>query len=277
MPILDLKKNQLKNLPQKFKNAPIFALKSEIIYKENEKPDKVQNSGRSIPLPSRLGNDVTWIAPIRNKPQRFYGGPNWGFSPDGKHTPSVLRDRAGKIQNSEFQKNLSKFGMESGLFKSVEIKEYSKDKNAPYEILVELQGGAKLNINNVGYGVSQSLPLVVDFLLMSKKSNFIIQQPEVHLHPRGQAAMGDLIYYVTKEKEHSFFIETHSDFLLDRYRSNLKKNSKIFRSQVLFFNRIGNKNKVTLIKIEQNGKYSENQPKAFRNFFIKEQIKVLDL
>ncbi|MDP6688819.1 MAG: AAA family ATPase [Alphaproteobacteria bacterium] len=80
-----------------------------------------------------------------------------------------------------------------------------------------------VNIRNVGYGVSQSLPVIVEILSRSFGSRFAIQQPEVHLHPKAQAALGDLFYQLALVEEKRFIVETHSDFTIDRFMLNYRK------------------------------------------------------
>lgn len=74
-----------------------------------------------------------------------------------------------------------------------------------------------------------------------------------------------------------FLVETHSDFIVDRFRQqvSLKKLDK--SSQVLFFERKKDKNVVRMIPILENGQYSEKQPKSFRDFFYNEALKNLGI
>ena len=105
---------------------------------------------------------------------------------------------------------------------------------------------------------------------------FAIQQPEVHLHPRAQAALGEFIYNIHLAENKNFMIETHSEYLIDRFRINISKNKdKKVNSQVLFFERTDNGNNVHVIEIDDKGRYSEDQPEVFMNFFVKEGLDLL--
>jgi len=136
-------------------------------------------------------------------------------------------------------------------------------------------------IPNVGYGVSQVLPIIVEIFASVNEqfeNIFAIQQPEVHLHPRAQAALGEFIYLNQIERKNKFLIETHSEYLIDRFRLKIHENKekdKKVDSQILFFERIDKGNKIHIIEIEDNGKYSENQPASFLDFFIKEDLNLL--
>ena len=224
--------------------------------------------------------NAVWFAPIRTQPKRTYDGYGGPFSPEGIHTPYLLRmiqsDRR-KKKSCEVCKNIEKFGIDSGLFCRVSIKRFGKrNADAPFELLVELASERSLRINSVGYGVSQVLPLVVEILARRDKSWFSIQQPEVHLHPKAQASLGDLFFRVTEKDNKGFLIETHSDFIVDRFRLNCRQHSdhKI-DAQILFFERTPIGNQISAIPILPNGEYPEDQPKAFREFFLQEQINLL--
>lgn len=115
-------------------------------------------------------------------------------------------------------------------------------------------------------------------LVRDKGTWFAIQQPEVHLHPRAQAALGDLLFQMSELEQKQFAIETHSDFMVDRFRLNMQrtKQHKV-KAQVLFFERSGDGNKLTIIPIQSDGEYSPAQPKTFRDFFVKEQLSILGI
>lgn len=221
--------------------------------------------------------NLTWIGPIRTKPQRFYDGTMKSFSPEGDHTPFVLRRTLRqKSRSIEFARKLKVFGETSGLFDTIVPHSFGKNPQSPFEILVKFSD-AQLNINNVGYGVSQVLPLIVEFLSREKNRTFAVQQPEVHLHPRAQAALGDLVAQLAAERGHGFIMETHSDYLIDRCRLNLAKRSESLGAQVIFFQRASSGNKATVLRIGEDGKYSSDQPPEFRDFFIKEEMNLLEV
>lgn len=221
-------------------------------------------------------DDLVWLAPIRTRPRRTYDGYGKEFSPEGEHTPYELRKRL-KSENKAkaFQEALRRFGKSSGLFRNVTVHNLGKEASAPFELLVTLSN-SPLRINSVGYGVSQVLPVIVEMLVRPQGSWFAIQQPEVHLHPKAQAALGEILFQMVETEKKCFLVETHSDFMIDRFRLNMRKRSEV-RAQVLFFERSGEGNKLTPILIQQNGEYLAEQPATFRDFFLKEQLNILGL
>jgi hypothetical protein len=232
-----------------------------------------------------FNSEITWLAPIRTEPRRTYDSYKKTFNPDGSHTPYVLKDMIGNgndVNKVRIEKIINKFGVESGLFEKIEIVAFEKIKTSPFEIRLFLNGNS-LKITNVGYGISQILPLITEIISRPKGSWFAIQQPEIHLHPKAQAAFGDFIFSFLGEKK-NFIIETHSDYMIDRFRLSINKqheapqeDDSAIESQVIFFKRSEDGNELVIIPIQEDGSYPDDQPKEFREFFLKEQIDLLSI
>ncbi len=230
-----------------------------------------------------FGPSLVWIDPIRTKPRRTYDEPRTSFSPDGAHTPYVIRRMlSSQTDAARFAEFFRRVGKASGLFQKVDTRVFGDDNDATarFEVDIFLDGEA-LNLSWVGYGVSQSLPILVELLDRPRDSWFAIQQPEVHLHPRAQASLGDVFYEMALRDNKHFLIETHSDFAIDRFRMNYRrkrsKNAKIPESQVLFFERRDKHNSVTSLPIGPRGELPSDQPDGYRQFFLSEQLSILDL
>lgn len=224
--------------------------------------------------------DIAWTAPARKPPQKTYDSYTPYFTSDGSHAPYILKDIIGY---EEVKTILNKFGQDSGLYDDIEINvlgEQNKQTD-PFEVLIILNG-KKVNFFNVGYGVSQVLPLLIEVIGRPNESWFAIQQPEVHLHPRAQAAFGDFIYKSNTVDRQKFIIETHSDYTIDRYRLKLNKDFREKKStnnkgQVVFFRRHEKGNEIQIMSINKDGAYPDNQPEDFRDFFIKEQLDLISI
>ena len=220
---------------------------------------------------------MTWLAPIRTKPRRTYDGFKTNYTPEGDHTPHVLRKTlASREMAQTFTKLLRRFGQSSGLFSRVDAHAFGKDPAAPFEVRIEISGGP-LNISSVGYGVSQVLPVIVEMLTRPDHQWFAIQQPEVHLHPRAQAALGDIMHFLVKEKHHNYILETHSQYLVDRFRFRIKKARGPNGCRVVFFERTKSGNVARTLPIGTEGTYPKDQPSGFRAFFIDEELRLLQI
>jgi hypothetical protein len=252
----------------------LFSLLRGII--EGKPPSREVNFQFS--MPPLFADQLVWVAPIRTKPRRTYDEFGLQFTPEGTHTPYLIRKLFNSRQQAgRFRKVLRSIGASSGLFESVTIRAFGRGETAPFELDVVLDGKA-LSLQNVGYGVSQSLPVIVEILAREKDHWFAIQQPEVHLHPKAQAALGDLFFDVCLREDKRFLIETHSDFTIDRFRLNYRrKRGRKPKAQVLFFERKAKRNCVTPIPIGKDGEFPADQPRAYRGFFIKEEMRLLSL
>jgi predicted ATPase len=131
-----------------------------------------------------------------------------------------------------------------------------------------------VNLSDIGYGVSQVLPVVVQSVLRKDATTLLIQQPEVHLHPRAQAALGTFFAQIA-ETERMFVIETHSDYLVDRVRQEVAKGTiKSEDVQILFFDKPGLETTIHQLTLDENGNV-ENAPDEYRSFFMEESINLL--
>ena len=81
-----------------------------------------------------------------------------------------------------------------------------------------------VSLRDVGFGISQVLPVVAQSCLSEKKT-LLIEQPEIHLHPAQQAELGDLFIRSAKERGNTLLLETHSEHLLLRIMRRMRETS----------------------------------------------------
>lgn len=251
---------------------PILFMVATTDAKSKERP--ALEPSEIVPWAAR---DLVWLAPIRTKPKRTYDEYRLDFSDEGEHTPYLIRKLLStRSQAAQFQKFIGKFGRESGLFESVRIRRHGSGETAPFELDIVLSSQA-LGVNNVGYGVSQSLPIVVELFARPRHSEFAIQQPEVHLHPAAQAALGEALFDVAAAESKRFCIETHSDYLIDRFRLRQRHSKRKVSSRILYFSRRSGGNLVTPIEIGDDGLIAGSPPPGYRDFFVNEAMRLLEL
>lgn len=114
---------------------------------------------------------------------------------------------------------------------------------------------------NVGFGISYALHIVTALLKAKTGDLIILENPESHIHPRGQAELGKLIALVA-QNDVQIIIETHSDHILNGIRVGVKENPIMKDRTVMFyFKKIVTENEqyssVTNISIDKNGELSE--------------------
>ncbi|MEZ5414867.1 MAG: AAA family ATPase [Opitutaceae bacterium] len=223
---------------------------------------------------------VSAIAPLRTKPLRTYDQSKLEYSADGDHVPYALArlfDDAKTDQvASDKIKALIRFGKDSGLFKDLKVKFLGKNVSDPFQILVTVSG-RPANLVDVGYGVSQSLPIVSEALAQNRNGYLLLQQPEVHLHPKAQAAIGSFFANLVATKKRRFIIETHSDYIVDRVRHAVaKKELSPDDVTILYLEPYSHKSIIHQMSLDENGNL-QNAPMGYRAFFLREEMKMLTL
>jgi hypothetical protein len=217
------------------------------------------------------------FAPIRTGPKRTYDPISAEPKPEGSHVPmllAALSRSAPQGQWPDLQAALQVFGLKSGLFEGIEVVDKGKKESDPFQVGVKT-GGPIFNLIDVGYGVSQALPILVDTLQRAYPFvTFLLQQPEVHLHPRAQAELGSF-FAKQADKRRRFIIETHSDYLVDRIRMEVRrKQLEPEDVSLLYFERGKSGATIHNLKLDANGSIT-NPPPGFRQFFLHEERDLL--
>ena len=183
-------------------------------------------------------------------------------------------DRTDKSGWTVLHEDLVAFGKASGMFSDIAVKRHGRQMSDPFQLQVKVRTSSRANIMDVGYGVSQSLPILVD-VYNHEGCTFLLQQPEVHLHPRAQAELASLFVASYRKGGNHFMIETHSDYIIDRIRI-MAKNKVVNPNDVsiLYFAPQRNAVKIHNISLNANGDL-ENVPDGYRDFFIRESDRLL--
>ena len=170
--------------------------------------------------------EITYLGPFREPPERTYrflgsGLKNVGYG--GKKAPELLGDdflrRSGVLVNSVsdwFAINLGGWQ----LCVSRQGDRFALVMRTVKEPLVEV------NIADVGTGVAQVLPIVVQRYLDLITDKYlqrieIVEQPELHLHPGAHGSVADLYLEAIKKRGTRFIVETHSENFLLRVRRRI--------------------------------------------------------
>lgn len=123
---------------------------------------------------------------------------------------------------------------------------------------------------NVGFGLSYTLPIIVGLLVstIEKGSVVLIENPEAHLHPKGQTEMAKLIAKCV-ECGSQVIVETHSDHLFNGIRIYTKQNPGFNEKVVAHWFELDkyNNTKVETINLTPEGRFSEECPKGFFDQF----------
>ena len=195
--------------------------------------------GAAIGIIARNLKNSIFLGPIRSHPSRFYS--SGGITPQavgysGESTPDLL------LNDPEILKKTNKWLEKLELGYQIETKNLS-DRASLFELRLwdqkNLSGkNFRVTLKDVGFGVSQVLPIIVQCIFSSYET-ILIEQPELHIHPRLQAELADLFIYSMTERRNRLIIETHSEHLVLRIAKQLKRReatlSKFPEEQILEF------------------------------------------
>jgi predicted ATPase len=188
-------------------------------------------SDLELALEERLGS-LSYLGPLRAPAVRLYNWPG-NVPPEvgwrGENTVQALLAASERKLNWKRQTRLQKFEAvvaqwlaRMGLVHSFSVGEIAPDRNE-YEVLVRASGfKQQVKLTDVGFGVSQALPVVVQCFYAAPYSTVLIEQPEIHLHPSVQSSLADLFVAAITARENGeprgiqLVVESHSEHLLRR-------------------------------------------------------------
>jgi len=95
----------------------------------------------------------------------------------------------------------------------------NRQGNGGFDIKVKIKPSSPYaSLDDVGFGISQFLPIIVADLQLENDSTLIVSQPEIHLHPSVQAKFGDYLVQQINRTDKNYIIETHSEYLINHLR-----------------------------------------------------------
>ena len=142
------------------------------------------------------------------------------IDPDGQNLQFVYNEkRDEKVREDETLSQALIRWLGRGLNLSHNF-EVQQDEEKFYHTLLRMQKGLDVDLCQVGFGVSQVLPILVQGLLTPKGGTLIVEDPEVHMHPSVQAGLVDFFMEMIQDGKR-VIIETHSDHIVTRLRRRI--------------------------------------------------------
>lgn len=222
---------------------------------ENESPNRKDNNIYQDKLETVFFNldgikelidstfkSINYIGPIRQEPRDEYSlnDEHSSVGTDGRFVSQVLENNSQKTieyfkptYNNSGEVSFMK--IESTMLEAVKYwmcdifkigtDIFVKKTNDVYVIYLVGEKGIKTTIKHVGFGISQILPIIVEGLLMKNNSTLILEQPEIHLHPKIQSLMFDFLHSLILNGKR-IIIETHSDHFITRMRRRVAEDTQ---------------------------------------------------
>jgi hypothetical protein len=206
-----------------------------------------------------------YIGPLRDYPERHYifsGNLTEQVGKSGKMVPDVLFKRRDLLE--QVNQQLEAFGLGYEL-KVSSVNDRDSDLQDVFALrLFDKRTQIHASILDVGFGISQVLPIVVQSML-SRGKTLCVEQPEIHLHPRLQADLGTLVAMCAKEPfSNQFIIETHSQHLILRLQKLVRQGKLTPQDiSVIYVDRTSVGSQCVELRLDKDGDFIDKWPQGF--------------
>ena len=211
-----------------------------------------------------LFSRILYLGPLREYPQHTYtweGDHPKGIGQEGEKAISALL--SGRIRHLSIDKQILSWLQRLELIDSYDLRPIS-DTNQDYEFLVKkYKDGPEVRITDVGFGVSQVLPVLILCYYAPEGSILILEQPEAHLHPKVQSELADVLIDVVKNRNIQIILESHSAHLLHRLQRRIAEEQMSADDTAFYFCQINDgTSEIERLKVDEYGNI-RNWPQNF--------------
>lgn len=191
--------------------------------------------------------NIYYLGPLRDYPKRQYTWAGAQPADMGRRGEKVVdailasRESGAKISRGKGRKALTVeeyaayWLKELNLIHSFKVEPITPDSNL-YRVKVKRSPeSAEVLITDVGFGVSQILPVLTLGYYVPEGSIILLEQPEIHLHPTVQAGLADVFIDVIKNRKVQIILESHSEHLLRRLQTRIAEETIKNSDAALYF------------------------------------------
>lgn len=219
----------------------------------------------------RMLRGVYYLGPLRDYPKREYtwaGGDPADMGRRGEYAVAAIlaaRERGEKISRGKgkpkysLEQYVAHWLKELKLIDEFRVEEIKKGTNL-YRVHVRRSpGSSEVLITDVGFGVSQVLPVLVLCYYAPEGSTILFEQPEIHLHPSVQRGLADVFIDAMKVRKVQIIVESHSEDFLRRLQRRVAEAQEIDEKQAaIYFCDIENgAGKLTPLQLDTYGNFLE--------------------
>jgi predicted ATPase len=217
----------------------------------------------------QLLSGISYVGPLRSRPSRTYqwrGSSPSSVGPSGENTVAALL-ASSRIDSEDhlqgFQDTIGFWLKQMEVISTFEIEEVAPSTDL-YELRVTAPGGTTpVSILDVGFGVSQVLPVLVQSFYAAKGTSVLFEQPEIHLHPAAQSVLGDALLAAVKRNKVQLLVETHSEHLLHRIQRRIAEEQITNNDVALYFVETSEgRSEIHELKVDEYGNIT-NWPQDF--------------
>lgn len=226
-------------------------------------------------------NSIYYLGPLREHPKRIY---SWsGETPEsvgqrGEFAVAAILaasaherklNRGPRMHLARFDAFVAQWLKDLGIIESFAVKPVAEGRKE-YEVVVKTHATAsEVKITDVGFGVSQVLPALVQAFYCPPNSTIWMEQPEIHLHPQVQAELTDVFISAIqarengKERNVQLIVESHSEHFLNRLQRRIAEGMVAPEDVAVYFcRRVGTATELEPLRLNKFGEI-ENWPPNF--------------
>ncbi|MBI4084242.1 MAG: DUF3696 domain-containing protein [Candidatus Lambdaproteobacteria bacterium] len=190
---------------------------------------------------------IYYLGPLRAYPEHTYswaGGQPSDMGPAGElavHAILSSRDRGEtlspgyKRRRVTLERYVADWLKRLGLIAEFRVEAVAEGSQIFQVKVRKVLGGTESLITDVGFGVSQILPVVVLCFYVPEGSTVILEQPEIHLHPAVQANLADVLIDAHRKRKVQIIVESHSEHLLRRLQRRIAEQELSNDDVALYF------------------------------------------
>ena len=220
-------------------------------------------------------DSVYYLGPLREHPRRDY---HWaGSSPedvgqrgeraiDAILAASFRGDMLSlgyRTWRKPFQEMIAYWLRRLELIREFHIEEIASGTNLYRAIVRTSSSAAETSLTDVGFGVSQVLPVLVLLYYVPEGSTVLMEQPEIHLHPKVQSDLADVMLNVAAARNVQIVVESHSEHLMRRLQRRIAEGSESPEDVKLYFvSSQGSQAHLSDLRLNEWGEI-ENWPESF--------------
>jgi predicted ATPase len=195
----------------------------------------------------KLFSNIFYLGPLREYPKRQYSWAGAQPADMGRRGERVVdallasRESGVKLSRGKgrkrqtVEKRVAEWLQELGLIHSFRVSPITEDGRL-FQVLVRRDPkAAEVLITDVGFGVSQILPVITLCYYAPEGSTILLEQPEIHLHPRVQAGLADVLIDAAKTRNIQIILESHSEHLLRRLQRRVAEEVLLPEQAALYF------------------------------------------
>lgn len=217
-------------------------------------------------------DSITYLGPLRSSPERLYtvsGGVRATTGVRGEYTPHMLYHDSFDLV-AQVNERFERFSIPYRLNVNQRIEDVALAGEYVSIALMDENSNTQVTLADVGFGINQLLPVIVEAIASPEYSIISVEQPEIHLHPKLQLEIADLMIDTIKPwpaDNKQWIVETHSEMLVRRIQRYIAQGAiEPDDVSILYVNPTINEGEgstIQVLRLSPDGSWLDEWPQGF--------------